>query len=100
MLDTANAPIIGHTWTRSVADVAPFPPGSQLVMFTDGLVERRDRPFDVGIDQVAAVLAALSEHVTPDELTDLLLHALMGDRDGADDVAILVVEHVAREERG
>jgi serine phosphatase RsbU (regulator of sigma subunit) len=94
-LDTANAPIIGHAWTRSVADVAPFPLGSQLVMFTDGLVERRDRPFDVGVGEVASVLAALSEHVTPDELTDMLLHELMGDRDGADDVAILVVEHVA-----
>ena len=70
LLDTANAPIIGHAGTRSVADVTPFPIGSQLVMFTDGLVERRDRPFDVGIAQVAAVLAALSEHVTPDELTD------------------------------
>jgi hypothetical protein len=64
-------------------------------MFTDGLVERRDRPFDVGVGEVASVLAALSEHVTPDELTDMLLHELMGDRDGADDVAILVVEHVA-----
>ena len=77
MLDTANAPIIGHVRTRSVADVAPFPMGSQLVMFTDGLVERRDRPFDVGVGQVAAVLAGLSKHVTPDELTDLLLHALL-----------------------
>ena len=95
MLDTANAPIIGHSWTRSAADVAPFPIGSRLVMFTDGLVERRDRPFDVGIAQVAAVLAALSKPVTPDELTDLLLDELMGDGDGADDVAILVVEHVA-----
>ena len=28
-------------------------------MFTDGLVERRDRPFDVGIAQLAGVLAAL-----------------------------------------
>ena len=66
-------------------------------MFTDGLVEHRDRPFDIGIAQVAAVLAGLSKHVTPDELTDLLLQALMGDRDGADDVAMLVVEHLARE---
>ena len=95
MLDTANAPIIGHVWTRSVADVARFPMGSLLVMFTDGLVERRDRPFDVGIDLLAAVLAGLSEHLTPDELTDLLVHELMGDRNGVDDVAILVVEHVA-----
>ena len=94
-LDTANAPIIGHARTRSIVDVAPFPIGSQLVMFTDGLVERRDRPFDVGIDQVVAALAALSEHLTPDAVTDLLLHELMGDRDGEDDVAILVVEHVA-----
>ena len=67
MLDTANAPIIGHVCTRSVADVAWFPMGSLLVMFTDGLVERRDRPFDVGVGQVAAVLAGISKHVTPDE---------------------------------
>ena len=65
MLDTANAPIIGHRGHRSVADVTPVSVGSQLVMFTDGLVERRDRPFDVGVDQVAGVLAGLSEHVTP-----------------------------------
>ena len=100
MLDTANAPIIGHVRTRSVADVAPFPIGSLLVMFTDGLVERRDRPFDVGVGQVAAVLAGLSEHVTPDELTDLLLHALLQDRGSEDDIAILVVEHVAGEQPG
>lgn len=95
LLDTANAPIIGHVGTRSVADVAPFPMGSFLVMFTDGLVERRDRPFDVGVGQVAAVLAGLSKQVTTDELTDMLLHALLGDGDCHDDVAILVVEHVA-----
>ena len=69
--------------------------GSCLVMFTDGLVERRDRPFDVGVGQVAAVLAGLSKQVTTDELTDMLLHALLGDGDCHDDVAILVVEHVA-----
>ena len=100
MLDTANAPIIGHVCTRSVADIAGFPMGSLLVMFTDGLVERRDRPFDVGVGQVAAVLAGLSNHVTPEELTNLLLHALLQDRDSEDDIAILVVEHVAREQRG
>ena len=42
------------------------------------LAERRDRLFDVGIAQVAAVLAALSDHVTADELTDQLLQTLMG----------------------
>ena len=56
VLDAGNAPIIGHSWTRSAADVAPFPIGTPVVMFTDGHVERRNRPFDVGVAQVAAVL--------------------------------------------
>ena len=99
LLDTANAPIIGTAGTHNIADVAPFPLGSRLVMFTDGLVERRDRPFDVGIAQVAGILAALSEHVTPNELTEVLLGALIGDREAEDDVAILVVEHGIRATR-
>ena len=94
-LATANAPIIGHTSTRSVADTVPFPPGAQLVMFTDGLVERRDRPFDVGVEQVAAHLGALAHHHTADELADSLLHAL-GTDDAEDDIAIIVVENVAQ----
>ena len=46
----------GHTERRRSRGLSV---GSQLVMFTDGLVERRDRPFDVGIAQLAGVLAAL-----------------------------------------
>ncbi|MEP6661220.1 MAG: GAF domain-containing SpoIIE family protein phosphatase [Acidimicrobiales bacterium] len=95
ILDNANAPIIGHLWTRSVAEAIPFPPGSTLVMFTDGLVERRDRAFDVGVREVAASLAALPAHLTPREVTDALLAALVPDGDAEDDVAILVVENVA-----
>ena len=57
-LDDANAPMIGLTSTR-VARTMPFPVGSRLVMFTDGLVERHDRPFDNGIDQVVDLLSVL-----------------------------------------
>ena len=49
-LDSANSPMIGAPRTRRGADIAPFPRGSRLVMYTDGLVERRDRPIDDGID--------------------------------------------------
>ena len=93
-LGSANAPIIGHLGTRSIAETVPFPPGALLVMFTDGLVERRDRPFDIGVEQVASHLSALAHHVTAEELTDSLLQAL-GTTDAEDDVAILVVENVA-----
>ena len=94
ILDSANARIIGHEWTRSVAEKIPFPPGSKLVMFTDGLVERRDRGFDVGVSEVAACLAGLPDRLTPLEVTDAVLGALLRDADAEDDVAILVVANV------
>jgi serine phosphatase RsbU (regulator of sigma subunit) len=95
ILDTANAPIIGIPWTRSIADTAPFPLGAHLVMFTDGLVERRDRQFDVGVGQVASYLAGLDGRMTTDELVERLLGALVGDNDPQDDIAILVIKHLA-----
>src|SRR5206468_2642783 len=40
----------------------PFPAGSLLVAFTDGLVEGRTRDFDEGIDHVAELLTNALEH--------------------------------------
>ena len=57
-LETANGMMIGvSSELIGEVDEAPFPFGSQLVMYTDGLVERRDRPLQVGIDRAAAHLA-------------------------------------------
>ena len=44
-----------------VAGQAEFPPSAVLAAFTDGLVERRDRPLDDGVRQLAE---ALTEHRT------------------------------------
>jgi serine phosphatase RsbU (regulator of sigma subunit) len=76
-------------------DTLPFPIGSQLIMYTDGLVERRDRPLQVGIDQAASHLAALSTHLAPREVIDSLHQALIGSKATDDDIAVLVVEHIA-----
>jgi hypothetical protein len=65
------------------------------VMFTDGLVERRDRPFEDGIEQIAASLSTLATGLIPSDLTDALLDALLDDGRAEDDVAILVIRHVA-----
>jgi serine phosphatase RsbU (regulator of sigma subunit) len=93
-LDTANAPIIGIPWTRSIADTAPFPLGAQLVMFTDGLVERRDQRFDIGVEQVTTYLAEADCRMNAEELVEGVLGALLGDDDPQDDIAILVIKHV------
>ena len=55
-LDRANAPILGIAPSDRRAEVAPFPPGATLIMYTDGLVERRDRPFTEGIDLAVDLL--------------------------------------------
>ena len=95
-LDTANGMMIGVSFeSHHKAATVPFPIGSQLVMYTDGLVERRDRPVHLGIDQAAAHLAAISTKLTPHQVIDALHEDLIGDQLSEDDVAILVVEHIA-----
>ena len=61
-----------------------------LVLFTDGLVERRCRHPDEGMDLLFQAAAA-PEHRDPDALVDHLLAELMTDDRGADDVAIVAV---------
>ncbi len=95
-LGTANGMMIGVS-SDSVGEVSasPFPLGSQLVMYTDGLVESRDRPLQQGIDQAAAHLAGLSGRLAPSRVIESLHDALIGDRANDDDIAVLVAEHVA-----
>lgn len=39
--------------------VAPFGPGSSLVLYTDGIVERRREPIDVSIENLRVATAEL-----------------------------------------
>jgi serine phosphatase RsbU (regulator of sigma subunit) len=95
-LDTANGMMIGVSSDLvGEIDTVLFPIGSQLIMYTDGLVERRDRPVQVGIDQAASHLAALSTHLAPRHVIDSLRDALIGSEATDDDIAVLVVEHIA-----
>jgi serine phosphatase RsbU (regulator of sigma subunit) len=66
-------------------------PGAILLFYTDGLVERRDRDVDVGIDALADLLHDLGPR-TPDleDLCDQLLGAMIGEKP-EDDVALVAV---------
>ncbi|MFJ4858484.1 SpoIIE family protein phosphatase [Streptomyces sp. NPDC088730] len=63
------------------------PEGSRLVMYTDGLIERRDRDIDDGLEELRQTLADRDR--TPEETCDDVLEALLPTRPG-DDVALLV----------
>ncbi|MCX4844972.1 SpoIIE family protein phosphatase [Streptomyces sp. NBC_00893] len=63
------------------------PEGSRLVLYTDGLVERRGRDIDTGLALLRDSLAGRDR--TPEETCDDVLDALLHDRPN-DDVALLV----------
>ena len=66
-------------------------PGATLVLYTDGLVERRDRDIDDGIEALMRLLAEVSPTTSDlDELCDRLLGAMASDEQ-EDDIALLVV---------
>jgi serine phosphatase RsbU (regulator of sigma subunit) len=63
--------------------------GSTVLLYTDGLVERRDQVFDDGVDRLMAELAEL-RGLPLEQLCDELLHRMVPER-GEDDVALVAV---------
>jgi len=68
---------------------AELPPGSVLLLCTDGLVERRETSLDVGLADLRAALAE-EGHLPPGELCDALLARLVPEV-SEDDVALLAL---------
>jgi phosphoserine phosphatase RsbU/P len=72
---------------RRIARVG-FPPGSLLCLYTDGLVERRGEPLDLGLDRLCQAISADA----PETVCVSVMGALIGgDLATTDDIALLVV---------
>ena len=69
--------------------VAAIPRGGTLLLYTDGLVERRDRDLDAGISELCRVFGSLSQ-LPLQQLCDRLLERMYLP-DTEDDVALLAV---------
>ncbi|MFD8819121.1 PP2C family protein-serine/threonine phosphatase, partial [Streptomyces sp. NPDC059627] len=80
-------------WVHASASV-PLGPGSTAVLYTDGLVERRDADLDQGIEALAHALAGATG--TPQVVCDRLVRSAGVTADHDDDVAVLVLQHPAR----
>jgi GAF domain-containing protein/anti-sigma regulatory factor (Ser/Thr protein kinase) len=67
------------------SQTVPFPPGAGLVLYTDGLVERRDEPIDTGLERLRALTGTTRD---VEELCTEALNRLVP-RAPADDVAMV-----------
>src|SRR5204863_5124492 len=65
-----------------------FPPGSVLVLYSDGLIERRGEQLDLGMARLSEVLRE-APSVYPEDLADRVFADLIGEGPQDDDVAIL-----------
>jgi serine phosphatase RsbU (regulator of sigma subunit)/anti-sigma regulatory factor (Ser/Thr protein kinase) len=69
----------------------PFPAGSRLLLYTDGLIERRGEPIDVGFQRLIAAAEAAAE-LGDSPLADGVYRGLLDETPLEDDVAILAIE--------
>jgi PAS domain S-box-containing protein len=76
--------------------VVHLPVGSTLLLYTDGLVERRGESLDDGCDRLASALATAGS-AAPEEVCDRLLGAVL-EQAPDDDVAMLVLQPKLRPE--
>ncbi|GIF03566.1 ATP-binding SpoIIE family protein phosphatase [Actinoplanes siamensis] len=83
-----GAPLgLGGRWQTGSLTLEP---GDTILMYSDGVVERRDRPLNEGLDALVAA-AAGSASGDPRNMCSLATAAIEGTTD--DDVAVLAVEH-------
>ncbi len=93
-LTGALSPVLG-AGAPSRADAAVcLPLGSTLLLYTDGLVERRHADLDDAVDILAAVLAGLPADARPVTVLDAVLSRLTAD--ASDDVAVLALQVTGR----
>ncbi|MFF0052229.1 PP2C family protein-serine/threonine phosphatase [Streptomyces sp. NPDC005498] len=92
ILDQVTDPPLGALEPEAVRTEATlaYQPGATLVLYTDGLIERRGLDIDTGL---ACLIQNLTRHghLSPEPLADALLTNLQSLQDGPDDDIALVV---------
>lgn len=71
---------------------APLPPGSSVVLYTDGLVERPHELIDEGVARLTAVVSAAAD-ADPATMVQHIIAAMLVDGQ-SDDVALVVARHL------
>jgi serine phosphatase RsbU (regulator of sigma subunit)/anti-sigma regulatory factor (Ser/Thr protein kinase) len=92
--DEPTGPPLGTGGWMHASGSIPLGPGSTAVLYTDGLVERRNEDLDEGIASLERALAGATG--TPQVVCDRLVRSAGVTADHDDDVAVLVLQHPHR----
>ncbi len=88
LLDDGCDPPLGYADSFRLRH-APVDAGATLVLYTDGLVERRGESIDIGLDRLRQVCAVAP--ATADGLCDFVLDAMADTTPNRDDVALVAM---------
>ncbi|WP_406008124.1 SpoIIE family protein phosphatase [Streptomyces sp. NBC_00637] len=92
--DEPTGPPLGTGGWMHASGSIPLGPGSTAVLYTDGLVERRNEDLDEGIASLERALSGATG--TPQVVCDRLVRSAGVTADHDDDVAVLVLQQPAR----
>ncbi|GAA3816096.1 MULTISPECIES: PP2C family protein-serine/threonine phosphatase [Amycolatopsis] len=98
-LERPNAPMLGVPFAFDIAEYEEtITPGSDLLLYTDGLVERRAEVLDDGLARLTGAFAEVTGLPT-DEAGDRILSEMLGQDEHDDDVCLLLCRWSAQPER-
>jgi serine phosphatase RsbU (regulator of sigma subunit) len=84
-------PPVGSGWDdRRSSTTLALEPGTVVAFYTDGLVERRGEPIDVGLDRLCDAISPAH----PYDVTRDVMHKLSGSAIAHDDIALVIIRRV------
>jgi sigma-B regulation protein RsbU (phosphoserine phosphatase) len=94
--DGRSLPLDAHAVVHPRAEATlALAAGGALVLYSDGLVERRDRLMDAGLDELLAVLERVRDAPGPGGLADAMARRLLARAGPTDDVCVLALRLTA-----
>ena len=90
-LDECVGPPLGVEFGRRGTSSVMYDRPARLVLYTDGLIERRDQPIDAGLTRLRDVAYGLID-LEGDEFLDRLVAEMTPEADQQDDIAVLCAD--------